>query len=60
MLYGGFDITKIVAVFHALEVEDLLPDDVNEEEEWLDLAQVRVEDLESRPEPRLIVPVVVI
>lgn len=49
MLQGGSNITKIVTVLHTLEVENLLPDDVNEEEEWLDLAQVCVEDLESRP-----------
>ena len=41
-------------------MEDLLPDDVNEEDEWLDFAQVGVQDLESRPQPRLIIPVLVI
>ena len=52
---------QVLSLFflNALEVVDLLPEDVDEEDEGYNLAQDRVSGHECRPQPWLSVPVAV-
>ena len=43
---------------NASKEDDLLCDDVNEEDKWLKLAQVCVDDLEHWPDPGLVLPII--